>query len=45
MEIACLTAAIKKTIEENKHLADGDNCTLRHLQEVIGHEIYDGYRE
>jgi len=26
-----LAKAIKQTIAENLHLADGDNCTLRHL--------------
>jgi hypothetical protein len=31
---ALLSAAIK-TVEENRHLADGDNCTLVHLVRAI----------
>lgn len=27
--------AIRKTLEENGHLADGDNCTLIHLKRAI----------
>lgn len=30
--------AIKKTIEANLHLADGDNCTLRELTRAIGYK-------
>jgi len=29
-------AAIQKTIDENGHLADGDNCTLIELKRAIG---------
>lgn len=31
-------AAIQKTIDENGHLADGDNCTLIELKRAIGVE-------
>ena len=30
-----LVAAAKKTIEDNGHLADGDNCTLYDLREAL----------
>ncbi len=30
-----LRNAIIKTIEENRHLADGENCTLIHLKRAI----------
>ena len=30
-----LEDAIQKTIEENGHLADGDNCTLIHLVRIM----------
>ena len=30
-----LMKAATKTIEENRHLADGDNCTLIHLVRAI----------
>ena len=30
-----LAEAIKQTIAENLHLADGDNCTLRHLVAAV----------
>lgn len=30
-----LTAAIKKTIKLNLHLADGDDCTLIYLKKAI----------
>ena len=30
-ENAIFLLAINRTIDENKHLADGENCTLRHL--------------
>jgi len=29
--ISLMSDAIQKTIAENRHLADGDDCTLRHL--------------
>lgn len=31
-----LEAAITKTLNENGHLADGDNCTLADLKRVMG---------
>lgn len=34
-EIERLRAAIRKTLDENGHLADGDNCTLAELKKVI----------
>lgn len=33
-----LTVAITLTIEENLHLADGDNCALRHLTALNIHK-------
>lgn len=30
-----LLEAATKTVEENRHLADGDNCTLIHLVRAI----------
>jgi hypothetical protein len=33
-----LDGAIRKTVEENKHLADGHNCTLRHLVDALKSE-------
>jgi hypothetical protein len=30
-----LETAIEKTLDENDHLADGDNCTLIHLVNVM----------
>ena len=30
-----LDAAIRKTLSENAHLADGDNCTLIDLKRVV----------
>jgi hypothetical protein len=33
-EIEKLRAAIKKTIESNLHLADGDNCSLIELKQA-----------
>jgi hypothetical protein len=30
-----LESAIRKTIRENRHLADGDNCTLVHLKRAL----------
>ena len=35
-EIQRYESAIQKTIHENGHLADGDNCTLIHLVRAIG---------
>lgn len=35
-EIQRLTSAIEKTLSENGHLADGDNCTLAGLKRAIG---------
>ena len=35
-EIARLRAAIQKTLDENGHLADGDDCTLIELKRAIG---------
>lgn len=32
-----LEKAIRETIEENLHLADGDNCTLIKLKRAIGY--------
>lgn len=37
-EIERLRAAIKKTLDENGHLADGDNCTFFELRRAIGDE-------
>jgi hypothetical protein len=34
-ENIALREAIVKTIEENKHLADGENCTLIHLTRAL----------
>lgn len=36
--IAELEAVIEKTLENNGHLADGDNCTLFDLREVLTKE-------
>lgn len=30
-----LEDAIRKTLDENRHLADGDDCTLRELKKVL----------
>lgn len=35
-EIERYISAIQKTIDENGHLADGDDCTLIHLVRAIG---------
>lgn len=35
-EIRKLRAAIHLTLEENGHLADGDNCSLIELKRAIG---------
>jgi hypothetical protein len=37
-EIARLRSAIKKTIESNLHLADGDTCTLIELKRAINYD-------
>ena len=34
-----LRAAILETIEENLHLADGDDCTLIRLKRAIGYDV------
>ena len=31
-----LESAIRKTIDDNRHLADGDNCTLIDLKKALG---------
>ena len=33
-----LEAAIRETIEDNLHLADGDNCTLIKLKRAINYD-------
>lgn len=35
-EKAELEKAIRETPEENKHLADGENCALAKLKKVVG---------
>lgn len=39
-----LLAAACRTLDENAHLADGDDCTLIHLkravEKVIGHDAF-----
>jgi hypothetical protein len=37
-EISRLRSAIKKTIESNLHLADGDTCTLIELKRAINYD-------
>lgn len=37
-ELERLRGAIRKTLDENGHLADGDNCTLIHLKRAIGED-------
>jgi hypothetical protein len=37
IEIRKLKAAIRETIEDNLHLADGENCTLIKLKRAIGY--------
>ena len=37
-EITRLRSAIKKTIEGNLHLADGDTCTLIELKRAINYD-------
>lgn len=36
--ISTLETAIRETLEENGHLADGENCTLIKLKKAIGKE-------
>ena len=36
--IESLTLAIRTTIEQNLHLADGDICTLKRLKDAIGYD-------
>jgi hypothetical protein len=36
--IESLTLAIRTTIEQNLHLADGDDCTLKKLKDAIGYD-------
>ena len=31
-----LESAIRKTLDDNRHLADGDNCTLIDLKKALG---------
>jgi len=38
IEIRKLRAAIKKTLDDNGHLADGDNCTLINLKRAIDYD-------
>ena len=38
-EMAELRSAIRETIMENLHLADGDVCTLKRLKDAIGFEL------
>lgn len=37
-EVERLRAAIIKTLEDNRHLADGENCTLIHLKRIINQQ-------
>lgn len=37
-EVELLRKAIKKTIEDNLHLADGDVCTLIELMRAINYD-------
>ena len=37
IEIRKLKSAIRETIEDNLHLADGENCTLIKLKRAIGY--------
>lgn len=38
-EVSRLRTAIQKTLDENGHLADGDNCTLIHLVRALEHKV------
>ena len=37
--IILLENAIVQTLEENSHLADGDNCTLKILKDALGSSV------
>jgi hypothetical protein len=37
-EIERLESAIRETIEDNLHLADGENCTLINLKRAINYD-------
>ena len=39
-DYTALLSAARKTITENMHLADGENCTLRELRDAV--EMFDG---
>lgn len=34
--IEALRKVIEETLEANRHLADGDNCTLKTLKDAVG---------
>ena len=36
--IESLELAIRTTIDQNRHLADGDICTLKSLKDAIGYD-------
>lgn len=38
-EISRLKMAIRETIMENLHLADGENCTFKRLKDAIKFEL------
>jgi hypothetical protein len=40
-EASALRAAIRRTLQENKHLADGETCTLWRLKKAIGMKSND----
>ena len=40
-ELTRLRSAIRETLAENAHLADGENCTLRRLVEALGEETHN----
>ena len=45
LELSNLRKAVKITLEENRHLTDGDDCTLKILKDSIGEgweDIYTG---
>lgn len=44
-EVEELRAAIRETLMENLHLADGANCTLARLKDAIGFELPDEQEE
>jgi hypothetical protein len=35
-EASALRAAMRRTLQENRHLADGENCTLWRLKKAVG---------